>query len=108
MKATDEKSRIRIRNPVCTDPRIRIRLKMSRIRNTEYDLSREMENISTFGDFVTILTEKSMQDVTVERPRVIFTAIAITRKILQCYCVHIGTVIPADITKGESALYSNN
>jgi hypothetical protein len=39
MKATDEKSRIRIRNPVYTDPRVRIpRLKMSRIRNTEFDL----------------------------------------------------------------------
>jgi hypothetical protein len=47
-------------------------------------LLREMEYISrspTFGDFVTILTERSMQDITVERARVIFTAIAITRKI---------------------------
>jgi hypothetical protein len=44
-----------------------------------------MENISrgpTFGDFVTILTERSMQDVMVERSRVIFMAIAITRKIV--------------------------
>jgi hypothetical protein len=100
-------------------PRTRVRLKMSRIQNTEYELSREMKNISTFGDFVTILPEKSMQDVMVERSRVIFTAITITRKILQCYCVHrvvylytlnsfLTTVIPADITKGESALYSNN
>jgi hypothetical protein len=50
-----------------------------------------MENINidpTFGDFVTILTERLMQDVTVERSQVIFTVIAITRKILQCYCVH--------------------
>jgi hypothetical protein len=47
--------------------------------------AREMENISrgpTFGDFVTILTERSMQDVMVERSRVIFMAIAITRKIV--------------------------
>jgi hypothetical protein len=51
-----------------------------------------MENLSrgsTFGDFfVTILTEWSMQDVTVARSRVIFMAIAMTRKIVQCYCVH--------------------
>jgi hypothetical protein len=35
-----------------------------------YGISREMENISrgpTFGDFVTILTEGSIQDVTVAR-----------------------------------------
>ncbi len=53
--------------------------------------TREMENISRgpiFRDFVTILTERSMQDVTVERFRVIFTAIVIARKIVQCYCVH--------------------
>jgi hypothetical protein len=49
-----------------------------------------------------------MQDVTVERARVIFTAIAITRKIVQCYCVHSTKVIRADITKGESALYSSD
>jgi hypothetical protein len=56
-----------------------------------------------FGDFVTILTESSMQDVRVEMSRVIFTAIAIRRKIGQCYCVH--RVILADITKGESVFY---
>jgi hypothetical protein len=53
---------------------------------------RVMENISrgsTFGDFVTILTEKSTQDVTVERSRVFFTAIAITRKIYSA-TVYIG------------------
>jgi hypothetical protein len=62
-----------------------------RIREGECTL--QMENISrgsTFGDFVTILTERSMQDVTVERSEVIFTAIAIARKIVQCYCVHRG------------------
>ncbi len=32
--------------------------------------------------FVTILTDRSMQDVTVERSRVIFAAIAISRKIV--------------------------
>jgi hypothetical protein len=40
--------------------------------------TREMENISrgpTFWDFVNILTERSIQYVTVERPQVIFTAI---------------------------------
>jgi hypothetical protein len=84
---------------------------------TEY--TREIENIcraSTFGDFVTILTERSMQDVMVARSPVIFTAIAITKKIVQCYCVHrvvytvqfpSKRVIPANITKGESALYSS-
>ncbi len=44
----------------------------------------QMENISrgsTFGDFFTILTERSMQDVRVEKFRVIFIAIAIIRKI---------------------------
>ncbi len=52
--------------------------------------TREMENISrdsAFGDYVTILTERSRRDVTVERSQVIFTAIAITRKIVQCSCV---------------------
>jgi hypothetical protein len=47
-------------------------------------MSREMENISrgsTFGDFVTVLTERSMQDVKVERSRVIFTAYAIQEKL---------------------------
>jgi hypothetical protein len=42
-----------------------------------------MENISrgtTLGDFVTILAERSMQNVTVERSQIIFTVIAITRK----------------------------
>jgi hypothetical protein len=83
-----------------------------------------MENIisrgSTFGDFVTILTERSMQDVTVERSRVNFSTNAITRKIVQCYCVHrvvytlysfSTNVTPAyitRITRGESALYSSN
>jgi hypothetical protein len=43
---------------------------------------------STFGDFITILTERSMQDVMVERFAVIFTAIAITRKVVQCFWVH--------------------
>ena len=32
--------------------------------------------------------ERSMQDVTVERSQVIFTAIVIARKIVQCYCEH--------------------
>jgi hypothetical protein len=59
-------------------------LMLMAVRDEEY-LSRG----STFGDFVTILTERLMQDITVERSRVIFTAIAITRKIvLQCYCEH--------------------
>jgi hypothetical protein len=78
-----------------------------------------MENIGrgpTFEDFVTILTERLMQDVTVARSRVIFIAIVITRKILQCYCgnrvmytvqFQSTRVIPADITNGESALYSS-
>jgi hypothetical protein len=62
-------------------------------KHVVYMKTREMENISrgstrTFGDFVTILTDRSMRDVTVERSRVIFTAIVITRKIVQCYCVH--------------------
>jgi hypothetical protein len=51
---------------------------------------REMENISkrsTFGDFVSILTERLMQDVTAARSRVIFMAIVITRKNVQFYCV---------------------
>ncbi len=55
-------------------------------------LTREMENISrdpTFGDFVTILTEMSMQDVMVERSGVTFTGIAIARKIVQV-TVYIG------------------
>jgi hypothetical protein len=52
-----------------------------------YGSVREMENISrgpTFGDFVTILAESSMPDVMVEKSQVIFTAIAFTRKIIQC------------------------
>jgi hypothetical protein len=91
----------------------------SRLKHLPRQQSRVMENISrgpTFGDFVTILTERSEQDVTVEGSWVIFPAIAVTRKIVQCYCVHVvvyrlyvqlqsTTVIPADITKGESALY---
>ncbi len=43
-----------------------------------------MENISwgpTFGDFVTILIETSMQDVTVARSQEIFVAIAIQEKL---------------------------
>jgi hypothetical protein len=47
---------------------------------------REMENISrgpTLGDFVTIFTDTSMQDVTVARSQEIFVAIAITRKVVQ-------------------------
>jgi hypothetical protein len=50
-----------------------------------------MDNISrgpTFGDFVTVLSERSMKNVTVERSQVIFTAIVIARKIVQCYCEH--------------------
>ncbi len=50
-----------------------------------------MENISigsTLGDFVTILTERSMQDIKVERSRVMFYSHCHTRKIVQCYCVH--------------------
>jgi len=83
-------------------------------------LPREMENIcrgSNFGDFVTILTERLMQGVTVVRSRAVFTAIVITRKIVQCHCVHrvvytlysfSTTVISVDMTKRESALYSSN
>jgi hypothetical protein len=65
-----------------------------------------------------------MQDVTVARFQIIFLAITLlfslaitmTRKIVQCYCVHravytvkfqSATVTPADITKEESALYSS-
>jgi hypothetical protein len=47
-----------------------------------------MENISrvtTLGDFVTILTERSMQDVTVERSQVIFTVIAISNYKKNCF-----------------------
>jgi hypothetical protein len=85
------------------------------------DRPREMEHISrgsSFGDFVTILTERSMQDVTVERFRVIFTTIAITRKLyivtvyIEYYTLYIlsTTVIHANKnkTKRESALYSSN
>ncbi len=86
----------------------------------------EMENISTlyrigptFGDFVTILTERSVQDIKVEKSQVTFTAIVIRRKIVQCYCVHrvvvhcsvsINKSDPCrhTITKGEYALYSSN
>jgi hypothetical protein len=42
-----------------------------------------MENISrgpTFGDVVTILTERSMQDIKIEKSQEIFTAIVIKRK----------------------------
>jgi hypothetical protein len=49
-----------------------------------------MENISrgpTFGDFVTIFTETSKQDVMDARSRKIVMAIAITRKIVQSYYV---------------------
>jgi hypothetical protein len=44
-----------------------------------------MENISrgpTFGDFVTIHSKRSMQDVTVAMPQIIFMAVAVTRKIV--------------------------
>jgi hypothetical protein len=51
----------------------------------------ELSRGPTFRDFVTILTETSMQDVTVARSREIFTAIAITRKIVQCYCGSLPT-----------------
>jgi hypothetical protein len=47
-------------------------------------LSREMENISrgsTFADFVTILTERSMQDVTFERSRVILQPLPLQEKL---------------------------
>jgi hypothetical protein len=66
-KIAESGSRIRIRIHLVRgmDPRIRIRIhpKMSWIAT----LPREMENIRrgpTFGDFVTILTEESMQDIT--------------------------------------------
>ncbi len=44
-----------------------------------------------------ILTERSMQDVMVERSQIIFTAIAITRKIVQCFALiqaSLGLVLP--------------
>jgi hypothetical protein len=44
-----------------------------------FDLAREIETLSrgpVFGYFVTILTERSMHNVTVERSQVIFTAVA--------------------------------
>jgi hypothetical protein len=42
-----------------------------------------MENINigpTFGDFVTIFTESSMEDVTVARNQIIFMALAMPKK----------------------------
>jgi hypothetical protein len=53
-----------------------------------YQRDGEYSRDPTFGDFVPILTETSMQDITVARSREILMAIAITRKILQCYCLH--------------------
>jgi hypothetical protein len=38
------------------------------------------------GSAILFLTEGSMQDVTVARSRIIFTAIAMTKKILECHC----------------------
>jgi hypothetical protein len=70
-----------------------------------------MENISkgpTFRDFVTILTETSMQDVTVARSREIFTAIAITRKIVQCYCFHrVVVIFTVSINKSNPCRHNN-
>jgi len=59
-------------------------------RLDQVPITLEMENISTgptFRDFVIILTERSVQDVMVARSRAIFTVVAITRKIVQRYCV---------------------
>jgi hypothetical protein len=70
-----------------------------------------MEKISrspTFGDFVTILTKRSMPDVTVARSKKIFMAIAMTREIVpDTVLLCTATVIPAEVRKGESALYSS-
>jgi hypothetical protein len=59
--------------------------------NARILLPREMENISrgpTFGDFVTILTERSMQDVTVARSQIIFMVIGVHAKKCTMFLCH--------------------
>jgi hypothetical protein len=80
-----------------------------------------MKNISRlptfFGDFVIIHTERSMQDITVARCRVFLWPLPLQEKLSVLLCT-LGSVyrytvqfesikvIPPDITKRESALYT--
>jgi hypothetical protein len=73
---------------------------MNRIWTQRYRSSREMENISrgpSFGDFVTILTERSMQDLTLERSQVIFAAV--TRNYTLALNCHLPVMPPGGATR---------
>ncbi len=66
----------------------------------------EMENISrgpSFGDFVTILTERSMQDLTVERSQVIFAAVTRNYTLIVTYLWR-PLVAPLDLIMTKASL----
>ncbi len=78
--------------PLCSVlPRPVISMSPSRVKRRKKLIVSSQSNRSsldpTFGHFLTILKETSLQDVTVAKSREIFAAIAITGKIVQGYCV---------------------
>jgi hypothetical protein len=59
---------------------IRVLIPGSRIQGSKRHRIPDPDPQHCFGDLFTILTERSMQDIKVERSRVIFTAIVIQEK----------------------------